>query len=101
MTARAAARGGGRILELTEEARELVHDEFSLARDTIGRSEVDRVIADLKYRLVKKLDAEALEFMADPYACEVSAVNAEEAAIAAVEMRRTDFWFSLEYFSTK
>jgi superfamily II DNA or RNA helicase len=71
---------------LTEEARELVHDEFGLSRDTIGRSEVDRVIADLKYRLVKKLDAEALEFMADPYGSEVSALNAEEAAIAAVEM---------------
>jgi len=71
---------------LTEEARELVHDEFGLARDNLGRSEVDRVIADLKYRLVKKLDAEALEFMADPYGSEVSAMNAEEAAIAAVEM---------------
>lgn len=71
---------------LTEEARELVHDEFGLARDALGRSEVDRVIADLKYRLVKKLDAEALEFMADPYGSEVSAMNAEEAAIAAVEM---------------
>ncbi|WP_291996724.1 SNF2-related protein [Candidatus Accumulibacter sp. ACC012] len=71
---------------LTEEARELVHDEFGLARDNLGRSEVDRVIADLKYRLVKKLDAEALEFMADPYGSEVSARNAEEAAISAVEM---------------
>ena len=71
---------------LTEEARELVHDEFGLARDNLGRSEVDRVIADLKYRLVKKLDAEALEFMADPYGSEVSAMNAEEVAIAAVEM---------------
>jgi len=71
---------------LTEEARELVHDEFGLARDSLGRSEVDRIIADLKYRLVKKLDAEALEFMADPYGSEVAAMNAEEAAIAAVEM---------------
>ena len=71
---------------LTEEARELVHEEFGLARDSLGRSEVERVIADLKYRLVKKLDAEALEFMADPHGSEVSAMNAEEAAIAAVEM---------------
>jgi hypothetical protein len=48
---------------LTNEARELVHEEFNLARDSIGRSEVDRVIADLKFRLVKKLDAEALELV--------------------------------------
>ena len=27
----------------------------------LGRTEVDRVMADLKYRLVKKLDEEALE----------------------------------------
>jgi len=46
---------------LTEEARELIHEEFGLQRDSIGRSEVDRVLADLKYRLVKKLDEEALE----------------------------------------
>jgi superfamily II DNA or RNA helicase len=71
---------------LTGEARELVHDEFGLARDNLGRSEVDRVLADLKYRLVKKLDAEALEFIADPYGSEFSAANAEEAATAAVEL---------------
>jgi hypothetical protein len=47
---------------LTDEARELIHEEFNLARDSIGRSEVDRVLADLKYRLVKKLDEEALEW---------------------------------------
>jgi hypothetical protein len=44
---------------LTEEARELIHQEFNLSRDSVGRSEVDRVLADLKYRLVKKLDEEA------------------------------------------
>lgn len=71
---------------LTEEARELIHDEFGHARDSIGRSEVDRVIADLKYRLVKKLDEEALEMASDPYASEFSAFHAEEAASAVVEL---------------
>lgn len=71
---------------LTNEARELVHEEFNLARDSIGRSEVDRVIADLKFRLVKKLDAEALELASDPYGSEYSAAHAEEAASAVVEM---------------
>ena len=33
---------------LTDEARELVHEEFGLARDSLGRSEADRVLADLK-----------------------------------------------------
>jgi superfamily II DNA or RNA helicase len=72
--------------QLTGEARELIHEEFSLSRDSIGRSEVDRVLADLKYRLVKKLDEEALELASDPYASEYSSVHAEEAASAVVEL---------------
>ncbi len=72
---------------LTDEARELIHDEYGLARDVIGRSEVDRVLADLKYRLVKKLDEEALELASDTYASEYSATHAEEAASAVVELR--------------
>ncbi len=71
---------------LTEEARELIHAEFGLAKDSIGRSEVDRVLADLKYRLVKKLDGEALEMASDPYGSEYSATHAEEAASAVVDL---------------
>lgn len=71
---------------LTDEARELIHDEFNFARDSIGRSEVDRVLSDLKYRLVKKLDEEALELASDPYGSEYGAAHAEEAASAVVEL---------------
>jgi superfamily II DNA or RNA helicase len=71
---------------LTQEARELIHDEFRLARDSLGRSEVDRVLADLKYRLVRKLDEEALEMASDPYDSEFAAVHAEEAASAVVNL---------------
>lgn len=71
---------------LTDEARELIHEEFGFSRDSIGRSEVDRVLADLKYRLVKKLDEEALEMASDPYGSEYSATQAEEAASAAVDL---------------
>ncbi len=71
---------------LVDESRDLVHEEFGLPRDAVGRSEVDRVIADLKYRLVKKLDEEALEMAADPYGSEYSSSHAEEAASAVVEL---------------
>lgn len=71
---------------LIQEARELIHAEFGFARDSIGRSEVDRVLADLKYRLVKKLDEEELELASDPYGSEYSATHAEEAAAAAVNI---------------
>ena len=71
---------------LMDEARELIHDEFQLARDSIGRSEVDRLLADFKYRLVKRLDEEALELASDPYGSEYSATHAEEAVSAVVEL---------------
>lgn len=72
--------------QLTAEARALIHEEFKLPHDSIGRSEVDRMLADLKYRLVKKLDQEALEMASDPYGSEYSATQAEEAASSIVEL---------------
>ncbi len=71
---------------LMDEARDLIHQEFQLPRDSIGRSEVDRVLADLKYRLVKRLDEEALELASDPYGSEYSATHTEDVASAVVEM---------------
>jgi superfamily II DNA or RNA helicase len=70
---------------LTDEAKELIHQEFALSRDSIGRSEVDRILADLKYRLVKRLDEEILEMASDLDSSEYSSANAEDAASAAVE----------------
>jgi SNF2 family DNA or RNA helicase len=71
---------------LTEEARELIHAEFKLARDHLGRSEVDQVLADLKHRLVKKLDKEAFEMASDPFGSEYLATQAEDAASAVVDL---------------
>jgi superfamily II DNA or RNA helicase len=71
---------------LMGEAREIVHEEYNLPRDAVGRSEVDRVLADLKYRLAKKLDDEALEMASDPYGSEYSSAHAEEAASTVVDL---------------
>lgn len=71
---------------LTDEARELIHEEYALARDPIGRSEVDRTLADLKYRMVKRLDQEALEMATDPNLSEFMAVQAEDAISAVVDL---------------
>lgn len=71
---------------LYEEARELIHVEWGLGRDPIGRTEVDRVMADLKYRLAKKLDEEALELASDPYGSEFASSHMEDAASAAVDI---------------
>lgn len=71
---------------LINEARELIHEQFALSHDSMGRSEADRVLADLKYRLLKKLDKDALEMAADPYGSEYASTHAEEAAAAAVNL---------------
>jgi SNF2 family DNA or RNA helicase len=71
---------------LMDEARNLVHEEFALPQDSLGRSEADRILSDLKYRLVKKLDEDALEMASDPYANEYSAMHAEEAASSVVDL---------------
>lgn len=71
---------------LINEARELIHEEFALSHDSMGRSEADRVLADLKYRLLKKLDKDTLEMAADPYGSEYASTHAEEAAAAAVNL---------------
>lgn len=62
---------------LTEEARELIHEEFGLS-PALGRSEVDRVLADCN-PLVKKLDEKRWRW---PRLVRrrVSATHAEEAA---------------------
>ena len=72
---------------LTQEARALIHEEFHLPQDSIGRSEADRILADLKYRLVKKLDENILEMASDPYGSEYSSMHAEEAVSAVVDLR--------------
>ena len=71
---------------LYDEARELIHSEWNLNRDALGRTEADRVMADLKYRLAKKLDEEALEMASDPYGDEFAAAHAEDVASAAIDL---------------
>jgi SNF2 family DNA or RNA helicase len=71
--------------ELLDEARQLIKAEYGLGDDPVGRSEVDRVLADLKVRLVKRLDKE-LELASDPYASEFAAAHAEEAAATTVNL---------------
>ena len=71
---------------LYDEARELIHAEWGISRDTVGRTEVDRVIADLRYQLAKRLDGEALELGADRYVTETAYGRAEDAASAAVNI---------------
>lgn len=71
---------------LYDEARELIHIEWGLGRDPISRSEVDRVMADLKHRLAKKLDEDDLEMASDPYGSEFVSSHLEDLASAAIDL---------------
>jgi superfamily II DNA or RNA helicase len=72
--------------KLIAETRCLVHAEHKIATDAVGKSEVDRVIAELKFRLVKKLDEEELEMASDPYGSEYASAHAEDAAADIVNI---------------
>ena len=71
---------------LFDQARELIHDEFGLGEDRLGRNEVDRILAELKVRVARKLDAAELERVADPYAGEYASTHAEEVAAATISL---------------
>ncbi len=68
------------------EAREMIHADMGIAHDGIGRSEVDRVLADLKFRVVKSINKEGLEFAADDFAFEQVAAAGEEALVGVVDL---------------
>ncbi|MBA4455102.1 helicase, partial [Cylindrospermopsis raciborskii CS-506_B] len=70
------------------EARALIHEEYGLPHDPVGRGQVDQVLADLKLRLVRRLDneEEALAEASDPYGNEAAAQSAEDLASLAVSV---------------
>ncbi len=72
--------------QLLAEARELIHDEFEVARDSVGRGQVDAVLADLRVKLLKKLNEEELELAADSIAGEFAATGGEDIAATAVKL---------------
>lgn len=71
---------------LMEEARQLIHQNTGLADDAVGRGEVDRVLADLKLRLIRKLDEDRLAAVASSESAEAVTAEGEEAATTAVEL---------------
>jgi len=68
---------------ILNDARELIHKHYGLARDTFGIAEADRVLADLKYQLLKKRKS-ALEFVnrAESYSDSERSADTEEESAA-------------------
>ena len=73
-------------MELMDEARSLIHEETGLPDDPVGRGEVDRVLADLKLRLIKHLDDDQLALVASSDSGELVTAGGEELATTAVAL---------------
>ncbi len=71
---------------LIEEARKLIHEETGFTQDTVGKSEADRILADCKLRLVKKLDEDRLAMVAASETFEIFGAEGEEMATTAVDL---------------
>ena len=71
---------------LMEEARKLIHEEKRLAQDAVGKSEADRILADCKLRLVKKLDEDRLAMAAASETSEIFGAEGEEMAAMSVDL---------------
>lgn len=70
--------------KLLSEARDLISLEYGLGKDPVSQSEIDRILADLKYKVVRKMDESQLAYAADSYNSEVATTNAEDLAANTV-----------------
>lgn len=73
-------------LSLMDEARHIVMTEGKMPDDPIGRGEADRLLAEMKLRLLKKLDQENLALAASSDAGETQTAQGEEFAATAVAL---------------
>ncbi len=71
---------------LYTEARAIIRQEFGLADDMVGRGQADRVLADFRVKLARKLDDEELAQASDHYSIEYESAQAEELAAAAISL---------------
>lgn len=71
---------------LLDEAKKLIHTINQVPEDAVGRGEVDRILADLKLRLIRKLDEEELETVASSDSGEAITARGEELAADSVSL---------------
>lgn len=81
---------------LYEEARKIIHSEWDLGEDPISRTEVDRIMTDLKYRLAKKLGAEVPEVVSDSYSNELTLSQIDDVASNSVDLHLPEERFRIK-----
>ncbi|OQC14114.1 MAG: RNA polymerase-associated protein RapA [Lentisphaerae bacterium ADurb.Bin082] len=68
------------------DAKRLIHEQAGIPDDAIGKGEVDRILADLKLRLIKKLDEDELAAVASSESGEAVTAAGEELAADVVSL---------------
>ena len=68
------------------EAKQLIVGEFHLPEDRLGHIEAERILTDLKRRIVKKMDDDDLAILSSEYSSETTTTASEDSAIIAVEL---------------
>jgi len=68
------------------EAKKLIRIEFGLGDDRMANVEAERILADMKRRLLKKMSEEELDLASSEYSSETVTTYAEDAAVTAVEL---------------
>ena len=72
---------------LYDEARVLIHDEHGIARDDpVSKGQVDAILADLKVRMLKRLDEDELSMASDSASGEAAAAAGEDAVAMAISL---------------
>jgi len=69
-----------------QEARELIHAEYGLAAERLGDLEVDRVLLDMKRRLLKKIAEDELALAGDEHTSEATVAASEDLAVVSMDV---------------
>ncbi|WP_437191347.1 DEAD/DEAH box helicase [Planctomicrobium sp. SH527] len=69
-----------------EEARQLIRREFHLSEDRLGEIESERILAEMKRQIVKRMDDDELADLSSEYSSETATTASEDSAVVAVEL---------------
>jgi superfamily II DNA or RNA helicase len=69
-----------------QEAKQLIRGEFGIADNQMGNIQVEGIIADLKRRILKKINDEELAESSSEFSFETATTGSEDAAITSVEL---------------
>ena len=73
--------------KLYDETRDLIHEEHGISRnDAVSKGQVDAILADLKVRLLKRLNEDDLALASDSASGEGAAAAGEDAVAMAVSL---------------